>query len=101
MGRYPANAYLLECGGGKLPGGNARTWDWAAAREWAVRGPVILAGGLAPENVARAIAAARPAAVDVSSGVESAPGRKDIAKVSAFIAAVRTCAGPGRVAPVF
>lgn len=85
---YRASALLAECSGGPLPGGNALSWDWGAARDIARRYPLVLAGGLDAGNVARAIAAARPAAVDVSSGVESAPGRKDLAKVRAFIAAV-------------
>jgi phosphoribosylanthranilate isomerase len=85
--RYPADAILAECGAGKLPGGNAETWDWSTARAIAQTRPLILAGGLTPENVARAIAQARPWAVDVSSGVESAPGQKDLQKVAAFIQA--------------
>jgi phosphoribosylanthranilate isomerase len=99
--RYPAAAYLIECGGGKLPGGNAQAWDWGAARNLAAKSPVILAGGLSPANVARAIAAARPAAVDVSSGVEKAPGRKDLDQVAAFIAAVKGEGACQGTAPVF
>jgi len=89
---YTADAFLLECGIGKLPGGNARSWDWsrAAASE---RAPSILAGGLDPDNIARAVSQAWPDAVDVSSGVESVPGRKDLMKVEAFIAAVRGMTG--------
>jgi phosphoribosylanthranilate isomerase len=99
--RYPADAYLVECRAGKLPGGNAQVWDWGAARQLAARRPVVLAGGLDPENVARAIRAARPAAVDVSSGVEQVPGEKDVYKVKAFIAAVRGCRGTQPVVPIF
>ena len=72
------------------PGGTGRTFDWSLVRP--VREGtsfVILAGGLTPENVGEAIAAVRPDAVDVSSGVESAPGKKDPAKVRAFVEAVR------------
>lgn len=86
--QYRSPAFLVECSAGKLPGGNAKTWDWGAAREFGQQHPLILAGGLSPENVADAIAAAEPDAVDVSSGVESAPGRKDLVKVEAFINAV-------------
>ena len=63
-------------------------------------GPLVLAGGLNPGNVAEAIAAAAPDAVDVSSGVESAPGRKDLDKVADFIRAVRK-SGAVRRRPVF
>ena len=85
---YAPSAFLVECGGGKLPGGNARPWNWQMVSAMKTDQPVILAGGLSPENVSRAIAAANPDAVDVSSGVESAPGRKDMVKVIDFMAAV-------------
>jgi phosphoribosylanthranilate isomerase len=91
--RYAADAFLVECSKGPLPGGNAMAWDWAAAREFGRRYPLVLAGGLAPANVAAAITDARPAAVDVSSGVEAAPGRKDTDTVRRFIDAVRRSAG--------
>ena len=84
-----ARAFLVECGKGMLPGGNALTWNWEIARPAAERYPLILAGGLTPENVGDAVHAALPDAVDVSSGVESAPGRKDLKKVASFINAVR------------
>jgi phosphoribosylanthranilate isomerase len=73
-----------------VPGGSGQAFDWSLAREVRKRASfLILAGGLTPANVARAIDAVRPDAVDVSSGVESAPGRKDPAKVRAFVEAVR------------
>lgn len=90
--KYRATAFLVECGRGVLPGGNARTWDWRQARKISKTYPVILAGGLSPDNVSEAIAAGRPAAVDVSSGVERAPGIKDLSKVKAFLDAVAGCA---------
>jgi phosphoribosylanthranilate isomerase len=87
-GDYNASAFLLECGTGRLPGGNARTWDWAAAAKMKRSRPVVLAGGLDADNIPRAIRLGRPDAVDVSSGVELTPGVKDMQKVSAFIKAV-------------
>jgi phosphoribosylanthranilate isomerase len=86
--RYGPSAFLLECGRGRLPGGTARTWDWADAQAIAANAPVILAGGLTPENVGQAVRLGRPHAVDVSSGVETSPGKKDLAKIKAFVSAV-------------
>jgi phosphoribosylanthranilate isomerase len=80
-GRAPAAA--------TRPGGNASAFDWSLARAWSAPGPWLLAGGLTPENVAAAIAASGAEAVDVSSGVESAPGRKDQARIRAFIVAAK------------
>jgi len=91
--RFRPTAYLAECAGGVLPGGNALIWDWGLARTIGRQYPVILAGGLTPDNVNEALTNAMPGAVDVSSGVESSPGRKDIDKVRAFIRAVADCAG--------
>lgn len=88
IARYGPSAFLLECGGGRLPGGTARVWDWADAKAIAANAPVILAGGLTPENVGQAVRLGRPHAVDVSSGVETAPGKKDLAKIEAFVSAV-------------
>jgi len=88
---YPAAAFLIECKKGILPGGNAMTWNWKAARDFGARRPLILAGGLDPDNVGKAIRDAVPDAVDVSSGVEASPGIKDMNKVDAFIRAVRAC----------
>ncbi|MDE2513214.1 MAG: phosphoribosylanthranilate isomerase [Alphaproteobacteria bacterium] len=70
------------------PGGNALAFDWelVRARQWPL--PWMLSGGLTPANVAEAVRIARATVVDVSSGVESAPGVKDVAKIGAFLAAV-------------
>jgi phosphoribosylanthranilate isomerase len=70
-------------------GGTGSVADWAIAREIAAARPVVLAGGLTPGNVGQAIAAVRPYAVDVSSGIESAPGIKDDSLIAAFMEAVK------------
>ena len=88
---FPAHAFLIECRKGILPGGNAMTWDWGAARDFGRRHPLVLAGGLDPENIGNAIHDAAPDAIDVSSGVEASPGIKDMKKVERFIQAVRAC----------
>jgi len=88
---YEASGYLVEHGKGKLPGGNALTWNWEKARVLGEQRPLILAGGLAPDNVAAAVSTARPDAVDVSSGVESAPGQKDLVRVADFMERVSQC----------
>jgi phosphoribosylanthranilate isomerase len=75
--------------GAALPGGNGRPFDWGLAREIRFRRPWLLSGGLDPETVEAAIAASGASGVDVSSGVESAPGVKDPAKIRAFVAAAR------------
>jgi len=83
-----ATAFLLDAHDPKLRGGTGKTFDWNLAREAKCYGTIILAGGLTPENVGEAIRQVRPYAVDVASGVESAPGMKDPAKLQAFFAAV-------------
>jgi len=88
LGNLKPSAYLLDAFDPDRPGGTGKTFDWNAAREAKRYGPIILAGGLTPENVGRAVRVVRPFAVDVASGVESAPGIKDSAKLSAFFAAV-------------
>lgn len=74
----------------ELPGGNGLSFDWrlVAGKRWAK--PWMLAGGLTPENVGTAIAMTGAQQVDVSSGVESAPGVKDAAKIAAFVAAAKS-----------
>ncbi len=86
---YHASAYLLDGYHAQLKGGSGQSFDWEIARKARDLGPIILSGGLNPDNVARAIAAAAPYAVDVCSGVEASPGRKDHDKLRAFIEAVR------------
>jgi phosphoribosylanthranilate isomerase len=73
-----------------LPGGTGETFDWELLRSHRSDVPAILAGGLKPENVAEAVEIARPFAVDVASGVEAEPGRKDHAKMAAFYEAANS-----------
>lgn len=90
---YKADAILLDAYSEGGRGGTGLTVDWTIARQVAeLVDQVYLAGGLTPENVASAISAVRPFAVDVASGVESSAGQKTTAKVAAFIAAVRNTA---------
>lgn len=86
---YDVDGYLVECAKGPLPGGNAMAWDWGAARAFGRRHPLVLAGGLTPDNVDDAITAAMPAAIDLSSGVEASPGRKDPSEVARLLEAVQ------------
>ena len=86
---WPTATLLLDAGSGAERGGTGRRVDWTQAAAIARRRKTVLAGGLTPDNVAEAIAAVRPFGVDVSSGVEASPGRKDPAKVSRFIEAAK------------
>lgn len=83
--------------GAALPGGNGRPFDWSLTRDFHARSPWLLSGGLDPDMVAAAIALSRARGVDVSSGVESAPGVKDPAKIRAFVAAARRAFAPDAV----
>lgn len=85
---YHSSAYLVECGIGKLPGGNALSWNWGKARSLSNKYPLILAGGIDETNVTQAINEVLPDAIDISSGVEISPGRKNIMKVKSFISKV-------------
>ena len=98
---FDALSYLTECAGGPLPGGNAEVWNWRDAIHVSANYPMILAGGLTPENVIEAIGAARPDAVDVSSGVEATPGRKDPDKVKRFLDAVARIGSTGKTRRIF
>ncbi len=91
LGRMP-DALLMDADAGAEYGGSGRTADWSAigSQREVLRGlPLILAGGLTPENVAAAIEAVKPDGVDVASGVEKAPGVKDADLVARFVAAAR------------
>ena len=90
-GEYDVDALLLDTYTADQRGGTGRAFDWSLAvkARRMLRTPIILSGGLTPENVAEAIRKVRPYAVDVASGVESKPGRKDPKKMRQFIEAVR------------
>lgn len=85
IARYRADANLLDTFVEGMPGGTGATFSWEAAREAKRYGRVILAGGLNCGNIRNAIEAVRPYAVDVSSGVEKAPGRKDPKRLAEFV----------------
>ncbi|MBN1372411.1 MAG: phosphoribosylanthranilate isomerase [Anaerolineaceae bacterium] len=85
--RIEAPAWLIDAYRPGQFGGTGHTADWSLAAGLAQRAPILLAGGLKPGNVAAAVAQVRPWGVDVASGVESAPGRKDVALVRAFVQA--------------
>jgi len=85
---YEVSAFLLDTPS-RGYGGSGEPFDWSLAEGVSEVAPVILAGGLTPENVAEAVRAVRPWAVDVASGVESSPGVKDADRMSRFIEAVR------------
>lgn len=86
---FHTDYHLLDSYTAGVPGGTGETFSWEIARSHRGRIPMILSGGLNPDNVADAIAAVRPYAVDVASGIELRPGRKDPEKLAAFAAAVR------------
>jgi len=88
--KYKVSAYLLDTYVKGKKGGTGETFNWDLAKEAKPYGRIIIAGGLTPENVAEAIQNVQPYAVDVSSGVEARPGKKDHAKIRAFIKNVRT-----------
>ena len=89
---YGARAILLDAHAPGVHGGTGQTFDWNAAIAFMSRQPqlaVVLAGGIVPANAALAAATVRPAALDVASGAELSPGRKDFHKVAALLAALR------------
>ncbi|MFJ3394794.1 phosphoribosylanthranilate isomerase [Leifsonia aquatica] len=85
VGSWGEEALLLD----SPDPGSGRRWDFAVLEGRPLRGRWVLAGGLDPDNVAEAVASARPWGVDVSSGVESAPGVKDLDRIRAFVAAAK------------
>lgn len=90
---YVVSAYLLDAYvEGALPGGTGASFAWELAARAKPYGPIILAGGLTPENIETAIAQVRPYGVDVSSGVERLPGLKDHQKIRQFITRAKAAA---------
>lgn len=90
MAGYPVDGFLLDAYNEQTSGGTGETFDWSLVRQAKRFGPILLAGGLAASNVQEAIRKARPYAVDVCSGVEKCPGKKDPKKIAAFVRAVRS-----------
>jgi len=86
--RFPATAYLLDTFVKGRAGGTGKTFDWNIAAAAKAYGKIILAGGLTPENICDAIKKVEPYGVDISSGIESAPGKKDKLKLQQLFAAI-------------
>jgi phosphoribosylanthranilate isomerase len=84
--RFHTDLHLLDASVKGARGGTGQSWDWSLAAQRRSKVPMVLSGGLTPENVAEGIAAVHPYAVDVASGVEAEPGIKDPAKLEAFFA---------------
>ena len=93
MPTYKVGGYLLDAFVENLHGGTGETCDWTLVRRAEEYGPIILAGGLTPDNVAEAILQTEPYGVDVCSGVEESKGKKDPEKIKAFIRAARNIRG--------
>ncbi len=88
--RFPSRTFLLDTFAEGLNGGTGRSFDWQIAVDAKRFGRVILSGGLSPANIEAAVQTVRPYAVDISSGVESAPGKKDPRKLNELFSALRT-----------
>ena len=86
---YDADYYLFDSYEGDCPGGTGKTFDWNILKDFEILKPVILSGGLKADNVERAIMEVAPFGVDVSSGIESAPGKKDTVLLKKFVENVR------------
>ena len=89
LSRYEVRAYLFDTYNKVLKGGTGQVFDWDIAKRATEKGRIILSGGLNPDNVMQAVCDVRPYAVDVSSGVESRPGKKDHQKLRSFIQAAK------------
>ena len=89
---FHTDYHLLDAHRSGMRGGTGETFDWELVRTRRSKIPLVLSGGLRPENVAEAIAAVHPFAVDTASGTEASPGVKDPEKVAAFVQAVRSTA---------
>ena len=90
LGFEPRDHPLLDTWASETAGGGTgQTWDWTKASRLAERYPILVSGGLNADNVAEAVLRLKPWGVDVCSGIEVEPGRKDHAKLRAFVAAVR------------
>jgi len=87
--RYPVFALLLDSSAGMTLGGTGQTFDWQKFAGLDLGRPLIVSGGLTPENAAAAVRVLNPHAVDVATGVELAPGRKDRTKMRDFVAAAK------------
>ena len=92
LDEWPDTLVLLDAHDPVRRGGTGRPIDWDAAARIARQRPIVLAGGLTPANVAHAVEQVRPTAIDVSSGVESAPGIKDHARMRALFASIAAAA---------
>jgi phosphoribosylanthranilate isomerase len=88
LSAWPVDLHLLDAHVAGRRGGTGETFNWELARAHPGGTPIVLSGGLTPENVGAGIAAVRPFAADTASGTEAAPGRKDPAKLRAFFRAV-------------
>lgn len=97
MAGYPVRAFLVDAHDPVRFGGTGKTCDWNLAGKAAARHPLILAGGLNEENILSALEAVRPMAVDVSSGVEASPGKKDHEKLQSVVAIVRHFGRTGQI----
>lgn len=85
---FHTDLHLLDAYSPRTPGGSGESFDWDLAAHHPRNVPLVLSGGLTPDNVGEGIAAVRPFAVDTASGTEAEPGRKDHARVRAFLRAV-------------